>query len=305
MNLQYYYHYIEIVEAGSFSAASRKLGVAQPALSNQVKALEERFETRLLQRGSGTHGLELTETGRILYEAAKKMRDTEEHAIMEIGEMHGTQGDTLRIGVMNPPGNTYLLDPIRHYSERYPDAKIMVREANSLEDLYRMLLTGIVEGIVAHKPDMLPDDVETVLCFRDEVGVCYDKNVFFVGNDNDTVSLSELCKFPLCVVQSDLHAFRQVFRENDCTLLPKYVCTDIDACMRWAKSGKAVSIVPQHTIPERDGVGCKRIENGLLGGNTIAFIARRKQFRSRQLNRFTDICAELAELQFSSEKSKE
>ena len=298
MNLQYYYHYIEIVEAGSFSGASRKLGVAQPALSNQVKALEERYETRLLQRGSGTHGLELTETGRILYEAAKKMRETEERAIREIGEMHGTQGDTLRLGVMNPPGNQYLLTPIHHYTERYPDAKVMVREAATLEELYRMLLTGIVEGIVANKPEQLPAETELVSQFSDEVGACYRKDVYFVGNENETVSLSELCKFPLCVTQADLQPFRVIFRAHDCTLLPKFVCTDYDACLRWARSGKAVALIQRRTITDGEGIGSKAIENGLLGGSEIAFIARKKPYRSRQLNRFTELWLELQETHF-------
>ena len=89
MNIEYYRNYIGIVEAGSFSEASRRLGTAQPALSNQVKALEERFQTRLIQRGSGTHRLALTKTGRILYESAKRMIAEEDAAIESIARGDG------------------------------------------------------------------------------------------------------------------------------------------------------------------------------------------------------------------------
>ena len=84
MNIQYYRSFIGIVEAGSFSEASRRCGVAQPALSNQVKSLEDRFKARLLKRGSGTHGLELTEAGRVLYETAKRICAAEDEALREI-----------------------------------------------------------------------------------------------------------------------------------------------------------------------------------------------------------------------------
>lgn len=51
MNFQYYVNFIAIVEEETLTAASKKLGVAQPALSNQLKSMEQRFGTRLFHRG--------------------------------------------------------------------------------------------------------------------------------------------------------------------------------------------------------------------------------------------------------------
>ena len=69
MNLSYYANYVTIVEEGSLTAASLKLRIAQPALSNQVKALEAAYGARLFYRGA--RRLELTDAGRILYQKAK------------------------------------------------------------------------------------------------------------------------------------------------------------------------------------------------------------------------------------------
>ena len=52
MNLQYYFNFVTIVEEGSLTAAAKKLRIAQPALSNQVKAMEQKYGTRLFFRGS-------------------------------------------------------------------------------------------------------------------------------------------------------------------------------------------------------------------------------------------------------------
>ena len=290
MNLQYFYHFIAIVENGSFSAASRKLGIAQPALSNQVKALEQRYETRLLQRGSGTHGLELTETGRILFDAAKQMIEAEEKAASEIAEFHGT-GDTLRLGLTNPPGNQYLFDAITTYTERFPDTKVMVREAGENE-LFRMLFSGILEGILMLMPGEAPDEAEILLQYHDDIVACYAPGAFFAGNAEETVSAGELCKFPLCASQDNLKRFRASFRNIGYTFLPKYVGTDTNACLMWAQNGKAVALVPRSAVRTGNGLVAKSIENGVLGQTEVAFVARKKQYRSLQMNRFLDICLE-------------
>lgn len=69
MNLTYYQNFVTIVECGTISAASRKLLIAQPALSAQLKALEREFGTELLERTA--RKVILTKAGKILYEKAK------------------------------------------------------------------------------------------------------------------------------------------------------------------------------------------------------------------------------------------
>lgn len=51
MNLEVYRNYVAIIDAGTISAASRELHIAQPALSNQLKALEAAYGTQLVERG--------------------------------------------------------------------------------------------------------------------------------------------------------------------------------------------------------------------------------------------------------------
>ena len=129
MNFQYYVNYIAIVEEGSLTSASNKLGVAQPALSNQIKAMEQVYNTRLFHRGSGSHRLELTETGRILYEKSKIMVEAENSAKNEIANhVNGTR-TILKIGVLDSLDSRGLLALITEYSEQYPETEIVLREA--------------------------------------------------------------------------------------------------------------------------------------------------------------------------------
>ena len=89
MNIEYYRNFIAIVEAGSISAAAKRVAVAQPALSNQLKTLQKKFGTPLLNLKRGGHTVELTEAGCILYNKAKYICSTEDNIIKEIADCAG------------------------------------------------------------------------------------------------------------------------------------------------------------------------------------------------------------------------
>src|ERR1044072_2379711 len=91
-----------VVEKSSFSQAAEKLGVTQPAVSLQVRSLEERLGQKLLDR-SGRR-VEPTEAGLRLYRNAQRMLALEEQLYEEVS----TDGDdlqgTLEIGASTGPG---------------------------------------------------------------------------------------------------------------------------------------------------------------------------------------------------------
>ena len=89
MNIEYYRNFIAIVETGSISAAAKRVAVAQPALSNQLKALQKKFGTPLLNLKRGGHTVELTEAGCILYNKAKYICSIEDNIIKEITDCAG------------------------------------------------------------------------------------------------------------------------------------------------------------------------------------------------------------------------
>src|SRR6266545_2808151 len=85
--------FVAVVEKKSFSQAAERLGVTQPAISLQIRALEERMGTQLLDR-SGRR-VEPTEAGTVLYRSAQKMLQLEQQLERELeqeetGELHGT-----------------------------------------------------------------------------------------------------------------------------------------------------------------------------------------------------------------------
>src|ERR671937_3005150 len=94
-----------VVERKSFSQAAERLGVTQPAVSLQIRSLEQRVGQRLLDR-SGRR-VEPTEAGRRLYRGAQRLLALEGQLLEEVtsaerGELTGT----LEIGASTGPGGT-------------------------------------------------------------------------------------------------------------------------------------------------------------------------------------------------------
>src|ERR671921_1104141 len=95
--------FCEVVERQSFSQAAERLGVTQPAVSLQVRSLEKRLGTQLLDR-SGRR-VEPTEEGLRLYRGAQRLLALEEQILGDVaGEAEGALAGTLEIGASTGPG---------------------------------------------------------------------------------------------------------------------------------------------------------------------------------------------------------
>lgn len=84
--MEYYRNFITIVEAGSISAAAKKISIAQPALSNQLKQLQHHYDAKLIEVKRGGHRMELTDAGRVLLRKARLICDEEANASKEISD---------------------------------------------------------------------------------------------------------------------------------------------------------------------------------------------------------------------------
>lgn len=286
MNIQYYRSFIGIVEAGSFSEASRRCGVAQPALSNQVKSLEDRFKARLLKRGSGTHGLELTEAGRVLYETAKRICAAEDEALREIAGMREDGAEGLRIGFFETAGADVRLALEKRFALQYPETKLVWTVAD-LETLFELLRTGSVDGVVCEPCEADPTLFTCVLNRANAVVACYRSGAFFAGNRMEEIPLGELAKFPLCVPREKLAEYRAAFRAEGAMLTPRYLLPDQNACLAAAGAGQAVALVPELLIGKDMSV--KRIAGNALGGSALALYTQNKEIGSYALRRITAV----------------
>src|SRR5207249_10891249 len=112
-----------VVERRSFSQAAERLGVTQPAVSLQIRSLEQRLGRRLLDR-SGRR-VEPTEAGLRLYASAQRLLQLEEQLLEELdSDEEGSVGGTLELGASTGPGGSVVPVILCEFQERYPDVRV-------------------------------------------------------------------------------------------------------------------------------------------------------------------------------------
>src|SRR5687767_12489353 len=96
-----------VVERRSFSQAAERLGISQPAVSLQIRSLEQRLGRQLLDR-SGRR-VEPTEAGLRLYRGAQRLLALEEQLLAQVaGEDGGAVVGRLELGASTGPGESVL-----------------------------------------------------------------------------------------------------------------------------------------------------------------------------------------------------
>ena len=184
-----------VVELHSFSQAAERLGVTQPAVSMQIRALEERFGQRLLDR-SGRR-VEPTEAGQRLYRGAQRLIAFEEQlqnevASVEDGELRGR----LQIGSSTGPGDRVLPLLLCEFQRQAPAVSISLSVFDTQTVVERVaereLELGVVGAARKHRGVVFEP------FFRDDVVLACRPDHRFAGR---TISLEELCSEPLIVMQ--------------------------------------------------------------------------------------------------------
>lgn len=291
MNLQYYSNYVTIVEEGSLTAAARKLRIAQPALSNQIKALETAYGARLFYRGA--RRLELTDAGTILYQKAKWMCEVETSARNEIASgFNGSRG-TLRVGITSSFENEYMRNLLRDFSDRYPDTEVRVFEAD-MPELAKKLQNGVIEAMLIRVPHYETENMEVLHTQHDDLVAAYRDGSFFQDMDSDVVTFEQLENLPLSVLERSVPAFNNAFKTRSAIPTMKFVSTRMTVTLMWARLGKGIALVPKLAMKEL-GYGDLKyktiVDNDLLVPS-VSVVAQRRKYRSQVINNFLALLAE-------------
>ncbi len=143
-----------VVERRSFSQAAERLGVTQPAVSLQVRALEKRLGLQLLDR-SGRR-VEPTEAGWRLYRGAQRMLSLEEQLLDDVAaEKDGELAGPLSIGASTGPAAIVVPQLLCEFQQQSPGVRVAleVHDTQTVVDLVaeRELELGIVGAAPRHR----------------------------------------------------------------------------------------------------------------------------------------------------------
>ena len=140
MELRHLRYFLAVADAGSFTAAAGRLNVVQPALSQQIRALEKELGVTLVDRGARTRGL--TEAGRLFAVRARRILSDARDATDEMAAFAGTTRGTVRFGsALQSLTEGRLASALAKFHRLNPGLTVEFREAHS-----RLLLDLLAQG---------------------------------------------------------------------------------------------------------------------------------------------------------------
>ncbi len=241
MDLDQLRTFLEIVRLGSFSRAAETCFRSQPAVSAQIRQLEEELGARLFDRVASR--VSLTAAGRCFAEYARQILELRRRALQELGEMATIPRGELVIGASEAVCLYILPGVFAEFKRLYPAVQISIFRTNG---------SGVVQGVLDNALDFgiaqLPVQdrrLERATIHRDEVGLLLPASHALAGAGE--IAPEDLVPYPL--------------------LLPR--------------GGRTRTMLDEFLLPVRDKVtlsmeleSSEMIKRFVLAGLGISFLAR-------------------------------
>lgn len=202
MDLKQLEYFVRVAELGSFTRAATALGIAQPALSRQVRLLEVELRQNLLVRNG--RGATPTDAGKLLLAHGRGILHQVERAKEELGRVRGALAGRVAIGLPTSVAKVMTVPLTREFRQRLPDASLSISEGLSASML-EGLLTGRLDLAVLYNATPSPDIELTPLVEED----LYLMQPPGTPAPPDGVTLRELSALPL-VIPSRPNAIRML-----------------------------------------------------------------------------------------------
>jgi DNA-binding transcriptional LysR family regulator len=250
MNLYQLTTFVTVVSEGSMTAAADKLYLTQPAVSQQIRNLEEDLGVELLVRG--VRQIKASPQGEVLYEQARKillLAQQTEIAIKSIGaELKGQ----IRIGTLNSIGLHIMSPLIGRLMRHNPDLQIKV-EYKSGEDLVKGFKKDNFDVLILPQLQeefgLELDNIEEKFLLKEEMWLVVS------GKETDMptqIAVKELNHFPLVNFVDEFPTFNAKLKKlmDNAGINPKpiFESSNVGTLKRVIESGLGWGFLPAHSI---------------------------------------------------------
>jgi len=240
-----------VAEHGNISHAALALHLSQPAVSGQLKLLQEDFGEPLYQRAG--RGVRLTAAGEQLLAHAQRLRDTFRQAQALCEAMRGLERGTLRIGASTTPASYLLPYLIADFHKRYPDVLVSTSHGNTAEIV--AALDSVDIALIEGPPGQdLPLGTQVTAWREDEI-------VAIVPSDHplaeaEAHTLASLGAYPLVLRESG-SGVRQIveraFARYGVAMRVALEIAGVEGVKEAVRAGMGVGFVSAMSIRHEDG----------------------------------------------------
>ncbi|MEU9391095.1 LysR substrate-binding domain-containing protein [Streptomyces sp. NPDC048324] len=258
MQFQQLQYFVAVAETRHFTRAAELVHVAQPSLSQQIRALERELGADLFRRARGN--ITLTDAGEALLPLARRIladADTARHEVQELAQLRSGR---VRLGATPSLCTGLLPDVLRAFHDRYPGIRLLIEEGGS-HDLVRELARGALDLALVVLPLPTPSPaLTTVELLREDLVVVSSPESPAPGGPNRrTVRVSDL-------EGERLVMFRHGYDLRELTVAacraegfePEFAVEggEMDAVLGFVRAGLGVAVVPR-MVATRTGRGLR------------------------------------------------
>jgi len=231
--------FTEVAKLGSFSRAAEKVLRSQPAVSTQIRQLEQEYGQKLFDRSAKR--VRLTPAGEVVLEYAQQMLALHGKSLHATTDFHGVPSGTLSIGANEGTFLYVLPNVLAKYHKKFPQVKISVYRSFSHKVSEKVEQGAIDLGVVS-MPVKSPQ-LKAIPVFRDRL-------FLMVGPNNPlfhrrSVTLEEFARQPLIVsktgsIRKMMEKHLRPYREN---LNITMELTSVVMIKRFVRDGFGVSLI--------------------------------------------------------------
>ncbi|MDB6155093.1 MAG: Transcriptional regulator, LysR family [Chthoniobacteraceae bacterium] len=256
--------FCDLAEAGSFSKAAALNSITQSAVSQQIRALEERFEVKLVERGR--RNFSLTSEGTVFLEASREILEIYNHLGDRLHELRDVVAGGLRIASIYSIGMHDLPLRLKVFRQKHPNVEVHVEYKRSAH-VYSQVLNGEVDlGLVAYptrraglQVDIFDEDPLVLICHPNHALARHQQ-----------VKLGQLQGEKFIAFEPDLPTRKAIdrhLREHGVEIVHVMEFDNIETVKRAVEIESGISIVPSNTV--RQEVQSGALVSVLLDGEKI------------------------------------
>lgn len=259
MDLKSIKHFVHVADVGSITVAANTLNIVQPALSRQIKRIEDEAGAQLFERLP--RGVQLTAAGLIYLEHCRKILHEMALANEALAINKESPGGRVTFGV---PGTfTQILVPrlVASLSARFPNIMLRLIEGTS-GALHEGLLEGRIQAAILNNPT--PHGMTQLTPLISELLVVFASRQ--AGLRRRSYTLNELARTPVIVTAGFRGMVNEQIETRGKSLRVQYEIDSVEAIRRILLRGMGITILPASTL--RDDV-----EEGLISAFPVEDIS--------------------------------
>jgi DNA-binding transcriptional LysR family regulator len=248
MNFYQFELFCMVVRTKSISKAARNLHLSQPAVSQQIQAMEGYYNVTLFNRSP--QGVTLTVPGKVVYDYAQKFMTLFSDLEHDLDKLMGAENSNLVIGASTTIGNYSIPCSLWAFKQKNPQVNLRLDIKNSSE---------IFQGLVGNEYDLglIEGETDTGNIIKRKIHE-YPLNIITPNQepwtDMDSVSLEEITKTPLIIREKESGTrmtFEKFLKQNQIDLMNLNIITEmtsISAIKSAVQAGLGISFCPDIAV---------------------------------------------------------